>query len=81
MFVGVPRVWEKFKDKIEATLRETSGIKEIIMEKARVRSRDLSCACHVTVSACRVWDVRPASTDRAAGRWPGDSGWPTSEWV
>lgn len=36
VFVGVPRVWEKFKDKIDGTLREVSGIKETIMTKARV---------------------------------------------
>ena len=41
MFVGVPRVWEKLKDKIEAGLREFTGIKETIFEKARVS--------HVTV--------------------------------
>ena len=36
-FVGVPRVWEKFKEKVESQLRETTGIKEFILSKARVR--------------------------------------------
>ena len=36
MFMGVPRVWEKFKDKIEEQLREASGFKEYILTKARV---------------------------------------------
>ena len=36
-FVGVPRVWEKFKEKVESQLRETTGIKEFIISKARVR--------------------------------------------
>ena len=40
MFVGVPRVWEKFKDKIEEGIREASGIKEVIMDKARVSGVD-----------------------------------------
>ena len=35
-FVAVPRVWEKFKDKIESQLKEASGLKEFILEKARV---------------------------------------------
>lgn len=39
VFVGVPRVWEKFKDKIEQGISEASGIKEVIMEKARVSYR------------------------------------------
>jgi long-subunit acyl-CoA synthetase (AMP-forming) len=29
-------VWEKFKDKIEAGVRDASGLKEVIFEKARV---------------------------------------------
>ena len=37
--VGVPRVWEKFKEKMEAQLNETKGIKEVIISKARVRER------------------------------------------
>ena len=41
MFVGVPRVWEKFKEAMETQLKEASGIKEIVIDKARV--------CHVTV--------------------------------
>ncbi len=36
VFVGVPRVWEKFRDKIEDGVREASGLKEIIFSKARV---------------------------------------------
>ena len=36
-FVGVPRVWEKFKEKVEGQLRETTGIKEFVLGKARVR--------------------------------------------
>ena len=61
VFVGVPRVWEKFKDKIEETLRQTSGIKEVIMGKARVNHVTFvgvvwSCGPRV----CRVSDVRPA---------------------
>ena len=37
MFVGVPRVWEKIKDHIDSVARETHGIKETILTKARVR--------------------------------------------
>ena len=36
MFVGVPRVWEKFKEAMEKQLKEASGIKEVIIDKARV---------------------------------------------
>ena len=40
-FVGVPRVWEKFKEKVESQLRETTGIKEFILSKARVRGKKM----------------------------------------
>ena len=36
VFVGVPRVWEKFKEAMEKQLKEASGIKEVIIDKARV---------------------------------------------
>ena len=36
VFVGVPRVWEKFKEAMESQLREATGIKEVVLGKARV---------------------------------------------
>ncbi len=36
MFVGVPRVWEKFKEIMEKVINDTSGIKEVVLQKARV---------------------------------------------
>ena len=36
VFVGVPRVWEKFKEGMETQLREATGIKEAVLDKARV---------------------------------------------
>ena len=36
MFFGVPRVWEKFKEKIEEGLLEAKGWKEFVLEKSRV---------------------------------------------
>ncbi len=36
MFVGVPRVWEKFKEIMEKVIKDTSGIKEVVLQKARV---------------------------------------------
>lgn len=48
VFVGVPRVWEKVKDHIDALSREATGIKETIMTKARVSSLwHRSCDYHV----------------------------------
>ena len=34
---GVPRVWEKFREKVEENLLEAKGWKEIVLEKSRVR--------------------------------------------
>ena len=36
VFVGVPRVWEKFKEAMEKQLKEATGIKEVVLDKARV---------------------------------------------
>lgn len=36
VFVGVPRVWEKFKEVMERVIKDTSGIKEVVLQKARV---------------------------------------------
>ncbi len=36
VFVGVPRVWEKFKEIMERVIKDTSGIKEVVLQKARV---------------------------------------------
>ena len=38
MFFGVPRVWEKFREKVEENLMEAKGWKEIVLEKSRVRT-------------------------------------------
>lgn len=35
-FVGVPRVWEKFKEKIELHLSQVSGFKGFVLEKSKV---------------------------------------------
>ena len=35
-FVGVPRVWEKFKERIELQLSQTSGFKGFVVEKSKV---------------------------------------------
>ena len=37
VFFGVPRVWEKFREKVEENLLEAKGWKEIVLEKSRVR--------------------------------------------
>lgn len=37
MFVGVPRVWEKFKEVMERVIKDTKGVKEVVLQKARVR--------------------------------------------
>ena len=37
MFFCVPRVWEKFREKVEENLLEAKGWKEIVLEKSRVR--------------------------------------------
>ena len=37
VFFGVPRVWEKFREKVEEKLLEAKGWKEIVLEKSRVR--------------------------------------------
>lgn len=42
-------MWEKFKDKIEAGVREASGLKEVIFEKARVSLESIFMLSHVTV--------------------------------
>ena len=55
-FVGVPRVWEKFKEKVESQLRETTGIKEFILSKARVRWESMGeVACIFVWVAVRVF--------------------------
>lgn len=40
MFVGVPRVWEKFKEVMERVIKDASGIKEVVLQKARVSGRE-----------------------------------------
>ena len=42
VLVGVPRVWEKFKEKVEAQLSQVTGFKEVIMSKARSVGRQTS---------------------------------------
>ena len=42
VLVGVPRVWEKFKEKIEAQLSQVTGLKEVVMSKARSVGRQTS---------------------------------------
>lgn len=42
VFVGVPRVWEKFKEKIEGQLVQVTGLKQVIMSKARNVGRQTS---------------------------------------
>ncbi len=37
-FVAVPRVWEKFKEKVETQVNDATGLKGFMVEKARVRS-------------------------------------------
>lgn len=38
VFFGVPRVWEKFREKVEENLLEAKGWKEVVLEKSRVRT-------------------------------------------
>ncbi|CAI8023833.1 Long-chain-fatty-acid--CoA ligase ACSBG2 [Geodia barretti] len=42
VLVGVPRVWEKFKEKVEVQLSQVTGLKEVIMSKARSVGRQTS---------------------------------------
>ncbi|XP_064385622.1 long-chain-fatty-acid--CoA ligase ACSBG2-like isoform X2 [Halichondria panicea] len=42
VFVGVPRVWEKFKEIMERVIKDTSGIKEVVLQKARSVGRQTS---------------------------------------
>ena len=42
IFLGVPRVWEKFKEKIEMQLMQATGLKQVILEKARNVGRQTS---------------------------------------
>ena len=56
-FVGVPRVWEKFKEKVESQLRETTGIKEFILSKARVRGESMGEMTCVYPRMCGFVDV------------------------
>jgi long-chain-fatty-acid--CoA ligase ACSBG len=43
-FFGVPRVWEKFHEKIESTLRDYTGIKKSLVDWARSHSTRNSVA-------------------------------------
>ena len=42
VLVGVPRVWEKFKEKIGAQISQVRGFKEVVMTKARNVGRQTS---------------------------------------
>ena len=42
VLVGVPRVWEKFKETVEVQLSQGTGRKEVIMSKARSVGRQTS---------------------------------------
>lgn len=35
VFFGVPRVWEKFQERVEQTAKQLSGIKRILFQWAR----------------------------------------------
>ena len=51
--MGVPRVWEKFKEVMERVIKDTKGVKEVIMQKARVCVCVCVCVCaHVCICVC-----------------------------
>ena len=50
-------MWEKFKEKVESQLRETTGIKEFILSKARVRWESMGEMTCIYPRMCGFVDV------------------------
>ena len=52
--MGVPRVWEKFKDNIELQMNQASGFKGFVLEKSKV---GVACIQHIDIFYPCLCDV------------------------